>query len=56
MADVLRVHEWSYVRSTQYLCEELSDDELGHLDGDTVISRLSFEAAMYAAGKQPVIL
>lgn len=50
MADVLRVHEWSYVRRIQAAVEDLSDDAFVHLDSDTAISRHSFAAAMHAAG------
>jgi hypothetical protein len=53
VADVLRVHEWSYVRRIQSVCEKVGneeEDELGRLDGDTTISRKSYEAALHAAG------
>ena len=50
MADVLRVHDWSYVRKVQGTCEGIPIDELGRLDGDTTLSTESFEAALHAAG------
>ena len=64
MGDVLRVHEWGYVRRLQATCEQvqrLSDGipadlaaeerrGITHLDGDTALSRESFRAAMHAAG------
>ena len=57
MADILAVHEWSYVRRIQHLCEGLSEDVddaegegIGRIDADTSISKESFKAAMYAAG------
>ena len=55
MSDVLRVHEWSYVRHVQALCDTLSADAeasngMAHLDGDTAISHLSFAAALRGAG------
>ena len=50
MADVLRVHDWSYIRKVQGTCEAIADDELGRLDGDTTLSSESFEAALHAAG------
>ena len=50
MADVLRVHDWSYVRKVQGTCEGIPEDELGRLDGDTTLSTESFEAALHAAG------
>lgn len=50
IADVLRCHEWSYVRELQSACASLGDRDLGHLDGDTAISAGSFRAALAAAG------
>lgn len=64
MGDVLRVHEWGYVRRLQATCEQVqrlsggipadlaAEERCGitHLDGDTALSRESFRAAMYAAG------
>ena len=50
MADVLRVHDWSYVRQVQGTCDHIPEDELGRLDGDTTVSTESFEAALHAAG------
>lgn len=65
MGDVLRVHEWSYVRRLQATCEQLQQqsptslptheaaersDGIAHLDGDTAISQRTFDAAMHAAG------
>ncbi|CAM9429001.1 unnamed protein product, partial [Chrysoparadoxa australica] len=52
LADVLRVHEYSYVEHLQKLCRSIEDTpfSLKHLDGDTAVSHSSFEAAMRAAG------
>ena len=52
IGDVLRVHEWSYVRSLQHLCSAIPDTPgaVGHLDGDTAISHGTFQAALAAAG------
>ena len=55
MSDVLRVHEWHYIRHVQEVCDTLSDhaddvDGIGSLDGDTQISRFTFDAAFVAAG------
>jgi acetoin utilization deacetylase AcuC-like enzyme len=64
MGDVLRVHEWGYVRRLQATCEQVqrlsdgipadlaAEEKAGitHLDGDTALSRESFRAAMHAAG------
>lgn len=52
MADILRVHDWSYVRSIQHLCASIPDipSVVGHLDGDTAISNGTFRAAQVAVG------
>jgi len=52
VADVLRVHEWSYVKKVSELCHAVPprDEAIGHLDGDTAISHGSFAAALHAAG------
>jgi hypothetical protein len=57
LADVLRVHEWSYVRRVQEHCANISsqdpeDEEEGyaHLDGDTAVSSGTYNAALAAAG------
>ena len=52
MADVLKVHNWPYVRKVLGACDALPDaaDVQGHLDGDTAVSKHSFRAALIAAG------
>lgn len=57
LSDVLRVHEWSYIRHLQAQCEAIEsfdpEDEisgLGQLDADTTISKGTFQAALAAAG------
>ena len=52
LGDVLRVHDWKYVRHIQNVCASLPDDPdaIGHLDGDTAVSRRTFAAALAAAG------
>uniref|UniRef100_A0A7S2R760 Histone deacetylase domain-containing protein n=1 Tax=Mucochytrium quahogii TaxID=96639 RepID=A0A7S2R760_9STRA len=50
IADILRVHDYPYVQKLEKFCGELSENEIGELDGDTSVSQLSFEAAMYSAG------
>ena len=55
MADVLRVHEWPYVRRIQAFCETIAPDAegdggIGSLDGDTTLCHDSFTAALCAAG------
>jgi hypothetical protein len=55
MSDVLRVHEWPYVRRIQGFCEMIPPRAEGpggisSLDGDTTLSHNSFRAAMHAAG------
>lgn len=55
IADILRVHEWPYLRRVQAKCDNLvenpeADNGIGFLDGDTTISKESFRAALKAAG------
>lgn len=52
MADILRVHEWNYVRGLQAACASIPDlpSCIGRLDGDTAISHRTFLAARVAAG------
>lgn len=56
ISDVLRVHEWSYVRQVQHRCESIQsldpEEQSGfaHLDGDTAISKDTYKAAVAAAG------
>jgi acetoin utilization deacetylase AcuC-like enzyme/ankyrin repeat protein len=55
MGDVLRVHEWPYVRKIQGFCETIPKDPegeggIGSLDGDTTLCHDSFNAALHAAG------
>lgn len=55
ISDILRVHEWSYIRKLQSKCSQLNPDPeeqsgLTELDGDTTVSHKTFEAAMAAAG------
>ncbi len=52
MGDILRVHNWAYVRKIQAVCQGIEDDpsEVGHLDPDTAISHRTFAAALAAAG------
>jgi len=50
IVDILRVHEYTYVEKLKRFCESIPEGGTGELDGDTTISRKSFEAAMVAAG------
>ena len=56
MADVLRVHEYPYVRKIQRICERIPDwntspnGALGTIDGDTEVCHDSFTAALCARG------
>mmetsp|Transcript_4408 Transcript_4408/g.12711 ORF Transcript_4408/g.12711 Transcript_4408/m.12711 type:complete len:900 (-) Transcript_4408:172-2871(-) len=53
IADVLRVHDWPYLRLLQAKAAALPEagpGSIGHLDGDTAISRGTFAAALAAAG------
>jgi acetoin utilization deacetylase AcuC-like enzyme/ankyrin repeat protein len=52
LGDVLRCHEWSYVRRLQAAIRGVPDAPgvVGSLDGDTGVSAGSFRAALAAAG------
>jgi acetoin utilization deacetylase AcuC-like enzyme len=55
ISDVLRVHDWSYIRKLQYACSQIGRNEersdgISHLDGDTAVSNLSFAASLHGAG------
>ena len=52
LGDVLRCHEWSYVRRLQAAIRVVPDAPgvVGSLDGDTGVSAGSFRAALAAAG------
>lgn len=52
IADVLRVHEYSYIERISQLCASIPDhpSAVSSLDPDTAVSRWSFEAALRAAG------
>lgn len=52
IADVLKVHDYTYVERVSLVTSSIPDhpNAIAHLDGDTAISRWSFEAALRAAG------
>lgn len=52
VVDVLRVHDWPYVKRVEQLCRSLPDlpQVIGNVDGDTAVSAGSFSAALCAAG------
>ena len=60
LSDVLRVHEWEYVRSVSTMCAELAAQEaegghgappaIGKVDADTEVTQHSYRAALRAAG------
>ncbi|GLI65150.1 hypothetical protein VaNZ11_008553, partial [Volvox africanus] len=52
MVDVLRCHDWSYVRRVIQACDAIVDSPVcvGSLDHDTAISRHTMRAALVAAG------
>eukprot|EP00594_Rhizosolenia_setigera_P016194 CAMPEP_0178956252 /NCGR_PEP_ID=MMETSP0789-20121207/10120_1 /TAXON_ID=3005 /ORGANISM="Rhizosolenia setigera, Strain CCMP 1694" /LENGTH=1159 /DNA_ID=CAMNT_0020638099 /DNA_START=71 /DNA_END=3550 /DNA_ORIENTATION=- len=52
MADVLRVHDYSYIERVSQFCASIPDhpSTVASLDPDTAVSRWSFEAALRAAG------
>lgn len=51
MSDILRVHDWNYVRKLQAVCHSLKDrpEDQGYLDADTAVSFHTFEVALRAA-------
>ncbi|WIA10571.1 hypothetical protein OEZ85_010758 [Tetradesmus obliquus] len=51
IADVLRVHDWNYVRGLQLACQAIPDrpDAIAHLDPDTAVSHHTFHVALRAA-------
>ena len=60
LTDVLRVHEWEYVRGVSTMCAELAVQEaegghgappaIGKVDADTEVTQHSYRAALRAAG------
>ncbi|KAK9832139.1 hypothetical protein WJX74_000443 [Apatococcus lobatus] len=52
LADVLRVHDWNYVKHLQAKCNAIPAKAaaIGRLDMDTAISHASFATALVAAG------
>jgi acetoin utilization deacetylase AcuC-like enzyme len=50
MADILRCHDYGYVRTLMDFCGGLGDTEIGKMDPDTTVSRESYNAATEAAG------
>jgi len=55
MVDVLRCHEYNYIKKVQKICDSLPDIRLhpnviGTIDGDTTVCSHSFHAALCAAG------
>mmetsp|Transcript_11862 Transcript_11862/g.25011 ORF Transcript_11862/g.25011 Transcript_11862/m.25011 type:complete len:1051 (+) Transcript_11862:101-3253(+) len=52
MADVLKVHDYTYIEKTSQLCSTIPDhpNAIQTLDADTTVSHWSFEAALRAAG------
>jgi len=50
--DVMRVHDWAYIRSLQAACASVPPGRtaLTHLDGDTAVCHETFNAALVAAG------
>ena len=55
ISDVLRVHDWSYIRKIQYACSQINTNAenntgISHLDGDTAVSNQSFIASLHGAG------
>jgi len=52
VADILKIHDYSYVESISQMTSTIPDhpSAIAHLDADTAISHWSYEAAMRAAG------
>lgn len=52
LGDLMRVHDFDYLRRIEAVCARLPPGPyaIGHLDGDTAVSRESWEAALRAAG------
>ena len=50
MVDVLRVHDFTYLKGVEAACKAVAHGKVANLDGDTTVSANSFEAAMRAAG------
>lgn len=52
LGDLMRVHDFDYLRRIDAVCARLPSGPhaIGHLDGDTAVSRESWEAALKAAG------
>lgn len=52
LGDLMRVHDFDYLQRIEAVCARLppSPYAIGHLDGDTAVSRESWEAALRAAG------
>jgi hypothetical protein len=52
LGDLMRVHDFDYLRRIESVCTRLPPGPyaIGHLDGDTAVSRESWEAALRAAG------
>ncbi len=48
--DILLVHSAEYIDLVRRLCESLQEGAYGEIDPDTIVSRDSYEAALYAAG------
>ena len=52
LSDVLRVHDWNYIKHLQAKCNAIPAQAaaIGRLDMDTAISHASFATALVAAG------
>eukprot|EP00612_Vaucheria_litorea_P005900 CAMPEP_0171459748 /NCGR_PEP_ID=MMETSP0945-20130129/4901_1 /TAXON_ID=109269 /ORGANISM="Vaucheria litorea, Strain CCMP2940" /LENGTH=606 /DNA_ID=CAMNT_0011985815 /DNA_START=371 /DNA_END=2191 /DNA_ORIENTATION=+ len=52
LADISRVHDFNYLKRLEKLCSSIPDipTAICHLDGDTAVSRKSYDAALRAAG------
>lgn len=50
LGDIVRVHDSNYIGEIKKFCEIIDDGELWEYDGDTHISKLTWDASVYAAG------
>lgn len=50
LGDIVRVHDSNYIGEIKKVCAILDEGDLAEYDGDTHISRETWEASVYAAG------
>jgi len=50
LGDIVRVHDSNYIGEVKKLCSILGETDLAEYDGDTHISRRTWDASIYGAG------